>query len=151
MDSFTYVNGGYSEQKTFQGARGPMTVVVVSTATLSGGTDRNNGSYQGSSLTFSISGDSAGTYDVVPSREALINAAAQKRPAIFVECTVGTGTTTGATSYAAESGQIMISRDEAGKLHLSSNGALPAVKQQDVLGGVAGAPARMRLHIHNAF
>lgn len=151
MDGYRYVSGGYSQQDSVPDDHGVLTVVVVSTASMSGGTDSGNGAYKGGALNFSFSGADAGLYAVVPSREAFVRRrAAGDRRVIYVESQVGTGVTTGSTAYAAQGGRVRVTRDEGGKFHLSSEGSLPVARFMDLMGGVDGAPDRMTLTIHNA-
>jgi hypothetical protein len=150
LDSRTYVNGGNSAQSTTPGAN-PTTVAVMSTATIAGG-DTSNGAYSGSSLQISFKGASAGTYTVAPDRETFVNTPASANP-IFVEATVGIAVTTGSSVYTASSGAVQVTLDSAGKYHFDTDTVvgLPTARTMDVLGGVVGAPATMRLLIRDAF
>ena len=148
MDSHTYMNGGHSEQQPATIAGRQYTIVLVSTATLAGG-DQSNGAYSGGSLHFTLLGSAPGIYTVVPDRAALL-AAAEGSKAIFIESMVGIAVTTGSTVYTPASGQVEVTRDTDGVYHLSTPDELQAVKTMDVEGGVSGAPATMRLKIHNA-
>ena len=145
MDAHSYVDGGYSNQATTLSGK-PVTVVVMSTATLAGG-DSANGAYSGSSLSFSFFGTAAGTYHVVPSTAALIAANPATNP-IVVESDVGIAVSTGSTAYTASSGQVIVTVDSAGEFRFSSS-PLPMAKSVDVLGGVVGAPGTMTLTIHD--
>lgn len=149
MDSFNYVDGGFSSQATASIAGKPVTVVAVSTATIAGG-DTSNGAYSGGSLSFSIVGAAGGTYNVVPSKTALVSADPATNP-IVVESNVGAAVTTGSTLYTAASGQVTVTLDANGKYHFASVAPLATTKTLDVLGGVAGAPASMTLTIHDAY
>jgi len=148
MDAHTYLNGGHSEQAPATLGGRPHTIVLVSTATLAGG-DQSNGAYSGSSLAFTFLGNAAGTYTVVPDRPSLL-AAPDGSKVIFIESMVGIAVTTGATVYAAASGQVEVTKDAEGVYHLSTPDELRTVKTMDVEGGVSGAPATMQLKIHNA-
>ena len=149
MDAYSYQNGGSSATSTAAIGTTPVTVAVVSTATLNGG-DKSNGAFSGSSLSFSFKGTAAGIYQVVASKAALVAADPTTLP-IVVENTVGIAVTTGATLYTASAGQVKVTVDSAGKFHFDSVGALPTVKTQDVIGGVTGALASMSLTIHDAY
>jgi hypothetical protein len=150
MNAYSYTNGFFSSQTTSTLSNGKqLTVAAISTATLSGG-DTTNGAYSGSALTLSFLGSAPGTYNIVGDQSTLINSLPSANP-IYVESNVGVAVTTGATLYAATSGQITVTRDSAGKFHFSSVTALPTTKRLDVLGGVAGAPATMNLTIHDAY
>lgn len=149
MDAHSYQNGGYSGSTTAMVGGKPVTSVAVSTATLSGG-DTSNGAYSGGVLGFVFIGSGAGTYQVVPSNAALLNAAPATLP-IVITSTVGAAVTTGSTQYTATAGSVQVTVDSAGKYHFNSVGALTTTKQIDVLGGVAGAPASMALTIHDAY
>ena len=102
MDSFTYVNGGFSSQSTSINGGKNLTVAVVSTATLAGG-DQKNGAFSGSSLSFAFVGGRAGTYNIVPNLSTLINGTTTTSPT-SVEVNVGTAVTTGSSLYSATSG-----------------------------------------------
>jgi hypothetical protein len=149
MDGHTYTSGGYSTQS--DGALGghPVTIAVVSTATLAGD-DKSNGAYSGSALTFSFAGGVPGTFNVVKDKATFVSADPSTSP-ILVESNIGIAVTTGATLYTATSGQVAITRNADGKLHFDSVTALPADKTLDVSGGISGAPRTMALTIHNAF
>lgn len=149
MDAYSYQDGGYSATSTSVIGTSPVTVAVVSTATLDGG-DTANGAFSGSSISFSFVGTTAGIYQVVPSKTALVTADPTTLP-IVVESTVGVAVTTGSTLYTASSGQVKVSIDSAGKFHFDSVGSLPTAKTLDVSGGVAGAHGSMSLTIHNAY
>lgn len=149
LDTYSYQNGGFSATSTTTLGTTPVTVAVVSTATLNGG-DKSNGAFSGSSLSFSFKGTTAGIYQVVASTTALVAADPTTLP-IVVQTTVGTAVTTGSSVYTASSGQVKVSTDTAGKFHFDSVGALPAAKTQDVLGGISGAAAAMNLTIHDAY
>lgn len=152
MDSHRYVSGGYSQQQSRPDGDGVLTVVVVSTASMSGGTDPENGAYRGGGLNLMFSGTSAGLYAVVPSREEFVRRrAAGAKDVIYVESQVGVGVTTGSTLYVAQSGRVRVTKDAEGKFHLSSEGGLPAARRMDVMGGTEGAPERMTLTINNAY
>lgn len=149
MNSFTYVDGGFSSQSTASIGGKPVTVVVVSTATLAGG-DTSNGAYSGGSLSFSFLGTTGGTYNVVASKATLVSADPATNP-IVVESNVGVAVTTGSTLYTAASGQVTVTPDASGKYHFASVAPMASTKTLDVLGGVAGAPASMALTIHDAY
>jgi len=149
MDSHTYVNGGFSAQSTSTVGGQPITVAVISTATLAGG-DASNGAYSGGSLSISFVAHGAGTYNVVPDTAALLASDPASNPMV-VQSEVGIGVTTGATLYAVSTGQVTVTLDSDGKYHFDSVGVLPAAKTLDVLGGVTGAPASMALTVHDAF
>lgn len=154
MDGLRYVSGGYSHQLTEESNEGPaLTAVVVSTASMSGGTDANtNGAYRGSVLGFALFGAKAGTYTVAPSLNALADAViAGNYDMIHIYSQVGTGVTTGTTRYEAISGKVRVEVDSEGKFHFFSEGSLPVEKRLEVLGGVAGAPDTMMLTINNAY
>lgn len=150
LDSHTYVNGGHSSQSTTPGTN-PTTVAVISTATTAGG-DSSNGAYSGSSLSFSFKGTSAGSYVVVPDRATFVSTPATSNP-ILVEVDVGIAVTTGSSVYTASSGAVQVSRDAAGTYHFDTDTVVgvPTAHTMDVLGGVAGAPATMRLVVRDAF
>ena len=149
MDSFTYVNGGFSSQSTSLNGGKNLTVAAISTATLSGG-DQSNAAYAGSTLSFAFVDAGTGTYNIVPSLSTLVNGTSTISP-ISVEAQIGTAVTTGSSLYAATSGQIAVARDSAGKFRFDSVGALPTGKKLDVAGGVAGAPTSMVLTIKDAY
>jgi hypothetical protein len=149
MDSHTFVNGGFSSQSTSTIGSRPITVAVVSTATLAGG-DASNGAYSGSSLSFSFVANGAGTYHLVPDTASLLASDPATNP-MMVQSNVGIAVTTGATQYTVGSGQITVMLDGAGKYHFDSAGTLPTTKTLDVLGGVAGAPPAMALTVHDAY
>lgn len=149
MDSFNYVDGGFSSQSTATIGGKAVTVVVVSTATIAGG-DTRNGAYSGGSLSFSFLGTAGGTYTIAPSKAALVSADPATNP-IVVESNVGVAVTTGSTLYTAASGQVTVTLDANGKYHFASVAPLSTTKTLDVLGGVAGAPASMALTIHDAY
>ena len=149
MDAYRYVNGGNSAQTTSPVGGRPLTIVVASTATLSGG-DKSNGAYSGSSISFAFSSTGPGTYNIVRDSTALLNSPVQAN-AMTIESVVGIGVTTGSSKYAATSGQVVVSQDAAGKFHFQSVGSLPTNNTQDVLGGIVGAPATMALVIRDVF
>ena len=149
MDSFTYVNGGFSSQSTNLNGGKNLTVAAISTATLSGG-DQGNAAYSGSTLSFAFVDAGTGTYNIVPSLSTLVNGTSTISP-ITVEALIGSAVTTGSSLYAAASGQITVTRDTAGKFRFDSVGALPTGKKLDVAGGVAGAPTSMVLTIKDAY
>ena len=149
MDSYSYVDGGISSQSTAAIAGKSVTVVAVSTATLDGG-DKSNGAYSGGALTFSFLGTSGGTYNIVPSKAALVSANPATNP-IVVESNVGVAVTTGSSLYTAISGQVTVTLDSSGKAHFASVAPLATTKTLDVLGGVASSPAGMTLSIHDAY
>lgn len=150
MDSYEYINGGYSGVSTNIIGGVPVTVAVISTATLSGG-DSSNGIYSGSVLAFSFKGTpAAGVYTVVPNRAAFAAADISTSP-MLVEVDVGVARNTGSSHYVALSGQVQATRDTAGAYHFTSVALMPAAKTLDVLGGVAGAPSAMALSIVDAY
>ena len=149
MDTFKYVNGGFSSQSSSSNGGKNLTVAVISTATLAGG-DQSNGAFSGSALSFAFVGGRAGTYNIVPNLSTLINGTTTTSP-ISVEVNVGTAVTTGSSLYAAASGQIIVTRDSAGKFRFDSLGTIPTGKKLDVAGGVAGSPPTMMLTIKDAF
>ena len=154
MDGYTYENGGNSAQKaTTLSTPGcgevPMVIAIVSTATLSGG-DTKNGAYSGSAVTFDLLGASPGIYNLVPSEEVLIESNPANHP-IYMTTQIGVGVNTGSSVYTATSGQVKVSQDSAGKYHFDTVTPLTVSKTQDVLGGVAGAPATMTLTIVDAY
>ncbi len=148
MDEYVYVNGGNSAQSDGTVGTRPVTIVAVSTAT-TGKDAASQGAYYGSSLTFSFVGTVPGIFNVAPNATAFISANQLTKP-ILVESNVGTGVTTGASLYTASFGQVEITKDDSGKLHFASLGALAATKTLDVAGGVADAPLTMQLTIHDA-
>jgi hypothetical protein len=148
MDSHTYVDGGVSSQSTGAIGGKPLTVVAVSTATTDGG-DQSNGTYSGSALTFSFLGTSAGTYNIVPSKAALVAADSATNP-ILVESNIGIAVTTGSSLYTATAGQVVVTFDATGKAHFATVAPLATTKTLDVLGGVVGSPPAMTLTIHDA-
>ena len=149
MDTFKYVNGGFSSQSSSSNGGKNLTIAVVSTATLAGG-DQNNGAFSGSTLSFTFVDGGTGTYNIVPNLSALINGTATISP-ISVEVNVGTAVTTGSSLYAAVSGQITVTRDSAGKFRFDSLGTIPTSKKLDVAGGVSGSLPTMMLTIKDAF
>jgi hypothetical protein len=152
MDSYTYLNGGDSTQRTSPVSGKPLTVVVVSTATMAGGTDVNgsNEKYAGSALIFSFLGNAPGLYRIVPDTQTLLQADPASLP-MQIQSDVGIGLSTGASHYNAMGGQVLVTQDSAGKYHFKSVGALPTNKTLSVLGGVPGAPATMALTVDNVY
>lgn len=152
MDGYHYTNGGYSTQGTSPTARGVETIVAVSTATMSGGTNPENGAYRGSGLQFVFTGNAPGTFRVVPTREEyVVRSGRGDQWLILISVQIGTGVTTGSASYLAQSGRVKVTRDDNGKFHLSSVDSLPAVKEMNLGNGIEGAPNRMQLKINNAY
>lgn len=149
MDAHTYVNGGHSAQSSATIGDTVHTVVVVSTATTSGG-DTANGAFSGSALTFTFPRGEAGTYTVVGDRAAYLAAAALTK-VIHVQSNVGIAVTTGATLYTATTGQVVVTRDSAGTLHFSTSAPVRTEKTLEVQGGVDDAPATMTLTVTDAY
>lgn len=146
MDTYRYLSGGISSTATTTIGGRPRTVAAISTATTSGG-DQANGKFSGSALLFSFNGTGAGVYTVVPSKAALV-ADDVVANAMVVEVAVGVAVTTGGTFYTASSGTVTVTVVD-GKLHFDAT-AIPMARTLDVVGGVEGAPATMRLEIEDA-
>ena len=150
LDSHTFVDGGYSTASTNLIGGRPVTVAIVSTATLAGG-DKNNGDYSGSLISFTFGGTAAGIYQVTADKNALSSTYGLTTLPIIVESMVGIAVTTGATQYRGSTGQVKVTIDGAGKYHFESIGPITAAKTLDVKGGVVGAPASMALNIYDAY
>jgi len=124
-------------------------VIVVSTDS-----DTANGAFSGSTLTLRHTLGGTGVYRVTTADEII---AADPNDTTIrlldVSTTVGTGVTTGATSYESfeNAGFVVAVVDDDGLYHFSTEADITVNRTIDVLGGVDGAPDSFQLEMTNIF
>jgi hypothetical protein len=114
-----------------------------------------NGAYSGNRIDITFNSTEPGTYTIVADQGAFLTTPAFT-PVAYIENIIGSvsvalGQTTGQSIYRANSGKIVITRGSDGKLHVSTEGAVPMSKKFDDKGGVPGAPETMHLEMHDAY
>ncbi len=143
VDSNTYVAGATAETIDFSANFGVLSATTAN--------DTSHGAYSGSNLLIGYLPNGAGVYSVVPNDNDFINTRVENPSAkvLYMDVIVGTGTTTGTTSYAANTGVVIVSVDADGKYHFTLNSSIQMNKALDVQGGVSGAPSTITFTMSN--
>jgi len=132
-----------------ESADGLTEVTVVSTVS-----DTSNGDFSGSALTLSYTLNGPGVYQVTSTEEfSLVDASDPSVQLVDLNATVGTGVGTNATRYdsVANAGFIVVSVDEDGAYHFSTEQSITLERTIDVDGGVPNAPPLFFLQMNNVF
>lgn len=144
MGSYTYTRGGSSQLSSVVGGAN---LYIISTTTSGAPTQ---GAFSGSAVAIKFFDQGPGEYTLV-TNAALVSANAATK-IMAIDCSIGTGTSTGSTlySYSAGTAKAVVTKVN-NQYRVTIDNGVTMTKQLDVNGGVAGALANYSFTCKSVF